>query len=187
MRASDADRDRYAEILQDAYAEGRLTRDEYDDRLDACMKAKTFGDLEPLVSDLPRDNLPVVRPGADVVPVSRSNAPMVAVFSGVERKGAWFLAQHNVAFALFGQVSLDLRDVTTEAATSEIKAFALFGGVDIVVEPGTVVDCSGVGVFGEFSSSSPVVAPHPDSRVIRVTGLALFGAVTVKEKARKPR
>ncbi len=185
MRASDADRDRYAAVLQDAYAEGRLTREEYDERLDCCMRAKTYGELEPLITDLPAKNLPAVRPAADVVPVSRSNPPMVAIFSGVERKGAWTLTDDSVAVAVFGQVSLDLRDATIEAAVSEIRAFAVFGGVDILVEPGTVVECNGIGVFGEFSRSGKVAQPRTDSPLIRVTGLALFGAVTIKEKARK--
>ena len=185
MRASDADRDRYAGILQEAYAQGRLTHEEYEERIDACMKAKTYAELEPLVLDLPRANLPMVRPPADIVPVSTSNPPMVAIFSAVERKGAWALADDSIAVAVFGQVSLDLRQVTFEAANSEIKAFAIFGGVDILVEPGTVVECTGMGVFGEFSRSGKVAQARPGSPVIRVTGLALFGAVTIKEKARK--
>ena len=185
MRASDADRDRYAGILQEAYAQGRLTHEEYEERIDACMNAKTYAELEPRVLDLPRANLPMVRPPADIVPVSTSNPPMVAIFSAVERKGAWALAEDSMAVAVFGQVSLDLRQVTFEAANSEIKAFAIFGGVDILVEPGTVVECTGMGVFGEFSRSGKVAQPRPGSPVIRVTGLALFGAVTIKEKARK--
>ncbi len=93
MRASDADRDRYAAVLQDAYAEGRLDRAEYDERLEAVFAAKTYADLEPLIADLPAGNLPVVKPPAPLVPVgAASQAPMVAVFSAVERKGVWALA-----------------------------------------------------------------------------------------------
>lgn len=185
MRASDADRDKYAAVLQQAYAEGRLTLSEYNERLDSCMRARTYSELEPLVADLPANNLPAVRPAADVVPVSTSTAPMVAIFSAVERKGVWALPDDSVAVAVFGQVSLDLREASVAAAQNEIKAFAIFGGVDILVEPGTVVECTGMGVFGEFNRSGKVAEPRPDSPVIRVSGLALFGAVTIKEKARK--
>lgn len=185
MRASDADRDRYAAVLQEAYAQGRLTREEYDERLDLCMRAKTYGQLEPLVQDLPATNLPVVRPAAQVVPASSSNPPMIAVFSAVERKGAWVLPQDSTAVAAFGQVSLDLRQATFEAAICEIKAYAVFGGVDILVLPGTVVECAGIGVLGDFSRSGKVAEPRPDSPVLRLSGLALFGAVTIKEKRLK--
>lgn len=184
MRASDADRDQYASVLQDAYAQGRLTRDEYDERLDACMRAKTYGELSPLVADLPPANLPVVRPAADVVPASRPSAAMIAIFSGVERKGIWELTDDNVALAVFGSVEIDLRQATIPAGESEIRAFAILGSVEIIVEPGTLVDCSGIGILGDFSGTKNV-PPRPDSPLIRVTGLALLGSVTVKEKKRK--
>jgi len=53
MRASDADRDRVAEFLNVAYSEGRLSRDEYDDRLAQALSARTFADLDLIVADLP--------------------------------------------------------------------------------------------------------------------------------------
>lgn len=53
LRASDADRDRVADILRDALAEGRLTTEEHSERLDGVYAAKTVGELEPYVRDLP--------------------------------------------------------------------------------------------------------------------------------------
>jgi hypothetical protein len=53
MRASDADRERTAGRLRHACAEGRLTADELDERLDATWAARYVGDLEGLVADLP--------------------------------------------------------------------------------------------------------------------------------------
>jgi hypothetical protein len=53
VRASDADRDAVAGLLRDAHAEGRLTVEEFTERLDAAYAARTHGDLVPLTSDLP--------------------------------------------------------------------------------------------------------------------------------------
>lgn len=53
MRASDADRDRAASALREHHAVGRLTAEEFNERLDAAYAAKTMGDLEQLLSDLP--------------------------------------------------------------------------------------------------------------------------------------
>ncbi|MER0245201.1 DUF1707 domain-containing protein, partial [Streptomyces sp. HSW2009] len=53
MRASDAERERVAEALREAVAEGRLTMEEFDERLEAAYTARTHADLEPLVRDLP--------------------------------------------------------------------------------------------------------------------------------------
>jgi uncharacterized membrane protein len=62
LRASDADRDRVAAILSAAFSEGRLSEDEYDDRLRGALSARTHADLEHLVSDLPSTQATVVTP-----------------------------------------------------------------------------------------------------------------------------
>ena len=61
IRASDADRDRITARLQEHFAEGRLTRDELDERVAAALHAKTFGELRPVLADLPE---PVPAPRA---------------------------------------------------------------------------------------------------------------------------
>ena len=53
LRAADADRERVIARLRDHFAEGRLTRDELDERITAALSAKTFGDLRVLMADLP--------------------------------------------------------------------------------------------------------------------------------------
>jgi uncharacterized membrane protein len=77
IRASDADRDRVAEILGAAYADGRLSKDEYDDRLAAGFSARTYADLDRLVADLPRA-APVVRPSPGPVMQGKTNSLAVA-------------------------------------------------------------------------------------------------------------
>jgi hypothetical protein len=52
MRASDADRETLRVVLADAYADGRLTREEYDDRLNTLYGSRTLGELPALVADL---------------------------------------------------------------------------------------------------------------------------------------
>jgi Domain of unknown function (DUF1707) len=53
IRASDADRDRVTARLQEHFAAGRLTRDELDERVATVLHAKTFGELRPVLADLP--------------------------------------------------------------------------------------------------------------------------------------
>jgi Domain of unknown function (DUF1707)/Domain of unknown function (DUF4190) len=81
MRASDADRDRVVELLNLAYSEGRLSKDEYDARLDSAMSARTFADLDLLVTDLPSARSSVMPPGTGatvVTPVAKVNALAIA-------------------------------------------------------------------------------------------------------------
>ena len=65
MRAADADRDRVVELLNTAYSEGRLSRDEYDGRLENALSARTYADLDQLVTDLPAARVTVVTPVAN--------------------------------------------------------------------------------------------------------------------------
>lgn len=53
IRASDADRDRTAALLREHLAAGRLTAEEFNERLDEAYAAKTLGELDRLLADLP--------------------------------------------------------------------------------------------------------------------------------------
>jgi len=70
MRASDADREIVRVVLADAYADGRLTREEYDERLNTLYESRTLGELPALVTDLePLDGpaqAPAARPDEDL-------------------------------------------------------------------------------------------------------------------------
>ena len=57
IRASDEDRDRAATLLREHHGAGRLTTEEFNERLDQVYAAKTLGDLEELLSDLPAIDL----------------------------------------------------------------------------------------------------------------------------------
>jgi hypothetical protein len=75
MRAGDADRDRVVEILKLAYSEGRLSKDEYDGRLEHALSARTYADLDQLVTDLPVPRTATVTPMA---PVAKTNGFAIA-------------------------------------------------------------------------------------------------------------
>jgi Domain of unknown function (DUF1707) len=62
IRASDTERQSVVDVLRDAYADGRLTLDEFEERMSAAYAARTWPDLRELTSDLPVE--PVL--GADL-------------------------------------------------------------------------------------------------------------------------
>jgi Domain of unknown function (DUF4190)/Domain of unknown function (DUF1707) len=61
MRAADVDRDRAVGFLTTAYTEGRLSKDEYDARVESALSARTYSDLDQVVTDLPGAQVPAVR------------------------------------------------------------------------------------------------------------------------------
>ena len=80
MRAADTDRDRVAGILGTAYSEGRLSRDEYDARLESALSARTYADLDHVVTDLPAAQPAVPGPAATttVTRPARTNGLAIA-------------------------------------------------------------------------------------------------------------
>ncbi|MFG3056457.1 DUF1707 and DUF4190 domain-containing protein [Kitasatospora sp. NPDC048239] len=76
MRAAHADRERTIDVLKAAYAEGRLSADEYAQRFDGASAAQTYGELAMLVADLPSG--PMVAPmGAPMGAQMGSPVPLV--------------------------------------------------------------------------------------------------------------
>jgi hypothetical protein len=78
LRASDADRQRVADLLREHCAQGRLTLDEFDERLGQALAAKTLGQLQEPLHDLPvrfQPTAPV--PTAESASVPRTAAPPV--------------------------------------------------------------------------------------------------------------
>jgi hypothetical protein len=78
MRASDRDRQQVVERLRSALEDGRLTMDEYMDRMEAAYQAVTYGDLAPLCGDLPASS--PVNAGPQTAAAAVATAPP-AVFS----------------------------------------------------------------------------------------------------------
>jgi hypothetical protein len=81
MRTSDVDRDRVVERLNVAFSEGRLSRDEYDGRLENAFSGRTYADLDQIVTDLPAARAtPVtpVTPATPATPATRINGLAIA-------------------------------------------------------------------------------------------------------------
>ena len=186
LRASDADRAQVTTLLSTAYAEGRLTREEDEQRLEQVLRARTFDELVPLTADL-------VPTAAGPAPVaadphtydiatgtgSQPAEKMVAIFGGVQRRGRWRMRPQTQALSVFGGIDLDLREAIFEAPVVEINGFWCFGGLDIKVPAGMEVIDHTAGVFGgtEVKDLGP---RDPSAPTLVIKGMTLFGGVSVK-------
>ena len=84
LRAADADRERTAARLRESHAVGRLDMDEFQQRLERCYQAKTVGELDELVRDLPRHDERVERPSPGWFrPSGFRLAPFAAIVIGL--------------------------------------------------------------------------------------------------------
>lgn len=198
MRASDAERERIAEILREAVAEGRLEMEEFDQRLDRAYKARTHGELEPLVRDLPgvgsSSSAPAVvqpRSGSAARWSERVGKPATsggafAFWGGFRRRGNWTVGKVFTAFAMWGGGEIDLREANFADREVVIRCFTIMGGIHVTVPPDLNVDVRGIGVMGGFGEDAKdEAAPAPDAPRVRITGFALMGGVGVEHKRSK--
>ncbi len=130
MRATDADRESVHGLLQTAYADGRLTWDEFDQRSSSLMQAKTYDQLGALTADL-RQPVPY-RPGVNPVVVPRTNQMAVAsLVCGLCQVFFWFVA--GVPAIVFGHVARRQIRQTGEAGGGMALAGLIMGYVGVLV------------------------------------------------------
>lgn len=201
LRASDADRDRIADLLREALVEGRLTPDEHAERVEGVLSAKTVGELEVFVRDLPAGHQPyqahtprAAGPGWGHTPAPNHPTPgaipldpdvnVVAVFSAAVRKGRWRAGRRMHAYAIFGSVEIDLSEAIFEYQQVVIKVISVFGNVEIRVPENVSLRGTGGGVLGNFEVST-LDSGDPDAPVVYVDGLAILGNVEAKPKRGK--
>jgi hypothetical protein len=187
LRASDADRDRAATVINTAMAEGRLTPDEHSERLDAIYAAKTHADIVPLIEDLPGSGHAVAPASSAtaLVPAGPVNR-ITAIFSGATRKGAWHVEPAMDILTVFGGVDLDFREALLPGREINLRVTCVLGGVDIIVPPEMRVIDSGFAVLGgrDITGESPE-SESSDAPILRISGACVLGGVDVKRKRRK--
>jgi Domain of unknown function (DUF1707)/Cell wall-active antibiotics response 4TMS YvqF len=175
IRASDSDRDRVLDLLRDASAEGRLTPEEYEERVSAALTARTHGELLPLTSDLP------VAGGA-VGPLPVQDKPIIAVMADESRSGRWAVPAQLRSVAVMGSVKLDLTEAVPTARETHLNCVSIMGDVSIIVPEGVDVRMDGTAIMGEKTVKKLRTPPVAGAPVIHVHAFAVMGSIEVKPK-----
>jgi hypothetical protein len=180
VRVSDADRSQAVELLRQHTAEGRLTLDEFSERVGLAFGARTEADLRQVMADLPAAQTPV--PETQRRP---AKGWTVSIMSGSRRTGRWRPQPHTKAVAIMGGCELDLRQAEIDGPEIVITAVAFMGGIDIIVPEGIEVDMSGVPFMGGKDLKVRDVAPTPGAPRVRVRAFPIMGGITVRNKGLK--
>ncbi len=190
-------RDETIEHLTEAFSRDVIAMDEFSLRVDKAHEATTAEALVPLTIDLPasiaapgqreqptRSGALALAPTAGLPAVQRRQSQVVvAVMGGAARKGAWTPASKVRAVAVMGGTELDFREAELPPGITEVTPVAIMGGVDIVVPPDLAVVCDGIGVMGGFEAVDRAPrADQPDQPILKITGLALMGGVSVSTR-----
>jgi hypothetical protein len=153
MRAADVDRDRVAGILGTAFTEGRLTRDEYDERLQTAFTARTYADLDQVVADLP------AAPSTELEPVpeeTQTNGLAIASFAcGLGQFVFGPLA--TIPAIVFGHMARSQIRRTGEQGAGLALAGLMLGWAAVIL--GIIVVAATVVAFSQTSGPAPGLNP----------------------------
>lgn len=185
VRIDDNDRERAVAFLRHHCADGRITLDEFSDRVGQVFAASTSADIESVTADLPA----VARStsGATAAPVTTGRARAaarwtVSIFGGSQRRGRWRVERETTAISFMGGCRLDLRQAEVVGDEITITAIAFMGGVDVIVPEGIEVVLEGFSFMGGKQQSIREVPVLPGSPLVRVRAYAFMGGVTVRSR-----
>jgi len=177
MRASDADRDRTIDVLRAAVGYGRLTPDEFDQRLGAALSSRTLGDLARLTADL------VAGPGlADPVTAQAEDVIRIDQRGGsVQRTGRWVIPRRLGLRSSWCDVKLDFTDAIIGYDTLRIDMNMRGGSLTLVTRPGIVVEADALAT--RYADVDIRPGAEPGAPIIlrgRLTGRMRYGVVSAR-------
>jgi hypothetical protein len=166
-RVSDAEREQVVLSLREHLLAGRLTLDEFSQRVDIAYGARTGAELVKARERLPE-------------PVLRRKATRIttAFFGDVERRGRLRLRRRSLAVCVFADLDLDLREAEIDEPETTVTVLVGFGNVDLYVPEGVNVDVAGITVFGRRREWGRDVA-HVGTPTIHVHIVGCFATVDV--------
>jgi hypothetical protein len=175
LRVADADREQTVRTLGEHHSAGRITYEEFVERMDRAYEARTSQELEALTRDLPS-----AAPAAATRPAKKRRW-LVSVMSGSDRTEE-VAPEHSVVLDLMGGSDLDLRHAQFPSGETTVTAIAIMGGSDIWVPEGARVEFSG---FAFMGGNDNRVAPGGSGPLIRVRAWSLMGGIDVRSGERK--
>jgi hypothetical protein len=172
---SDAERERAVRTLGEHHAVGRLTYEEFVERMDQAYEARTHEQLDGLTADLPATPAPQARP--------QKRRWLVSVLGGNERAED-VARDETVILDVMGGSDLDLRGASFPAGEATVTAIAIMGGSTIWVPEGARVELSGFALMGGNSNRVPKAAAA-SGPLVRVKAWSLMGGVDVRSGSRR--
>jgi hypothetical protein len=171
LRASDAERDQAVARLREASVEGRLTLEEFTERMTTAYDARTHGELEVLVRDVPVHAAPERE-----APARRW---VISAMGNASRRGRWRVGKRTFVISVMGNTTVDLRDAILAGPEVSIHVLCSMGNATIVVPEGVEVELSVIPLMGNRMDMT-----HSEYRqgapIVRISGLVSMGNLFVR-------
>jgi DUF1707 SHOCT-like domain len=180
-RAADADREAVAERLRIAAGDGRIDLDELDERLTQAYAAKTYGQLQALVADLPAHSPAVLDdalPEPDTL-VLKTKAP------NLRQSGQWTVPRRITAESTTGFITIDFTHASCAHREVAVEATTRTGWIRLVLPGGWAARISPASTNTSHISNKAAETPDPRAPTVIVTGHPVSGYIKIKQRRGK--
>jgi hypothetical protein len=184
LRVSHGDRDEVAEQLRVAAGDGRLTADELDERLETALTARTYGELEALLVDLPAS------PGTRPAPATAAKdlVELKIAHGIIKRDGPWVVPRRLTVEARHGNVALDFSAAVLSQPTLDLAISIGHGNIVLIVPPEVVVDVDSVSIgHGVIRQRVHRQPGAPVTLLVTVSGSVRHGNLVIRSARTGPR
>lgn len=165
------DRDTAVNRLQEAYAEGRISHEEMDERLHQVLTVTTHGELVSVLALLPEEK-----------PATTST---IAAASGwIRRRGAWRVPRFLKVESAYGKVDLDLSRAVIEHSVVDIELQLPFGRAKITVPRDAMVEIEDLRTEWKDPRYKPRRRSYRGGPRIRISGAMGYGRLKIRHARR---
>lgn len=177
LRVSHEDRDQIVEQLRVAAGDGRLTAEELDERLESALTARTYGELEVLLVDLPASPAAVPAPAAE----AKELVQLKIGHGNIRRNGRWAVPRRLMVETRHGNVVIDFSNAIISHPALDLSISLGHGNVVLIVPPGVAVDVDNVAIgHGQIQQRVHRESGIPVKLLITASGEMRHGNFTVR-------
>ena len=182
QRAGDADREAVAEQLRIAAGEGRIELWELDERLGQAYGARTYGELAPLVADLPAQPPFTSFPGLSAEPdtlVLQTTTP------NIRQAGRWIVPRRITAESTTGWITIDFTQASCAYREVTVEVITRTGWIQLILPEGWAARVGPLSTYTGHISNRAAQTPDPGAPTVIVTGHPLFGYIKIRQRHRR--
>jgi Domain of unknown function (DUF1707) len=179
QRAGDADRDAVAEMLRIAAGEGRIDLSELEERLGLVNAAKTYGELDLLVADLPQPppSLTLSGPGTDPDTLVLSTTT-----ANISQAGHWVVPKLITAESTTGWITIDFTRAYCRHQEVTVEVVTKTGWIQLILPEGWAARIGPLKTYSGHISNKALDTPDPGAPTVIVTGDPVFGYIKVRQR-----
>ncbi|MBB4687281.1 DUF1707 SHOCT-like domain-containing protein [Amycolatopsis jiangsuensis] len=189
IRVSDDEREHVVGVLQKAIGQGMLTLDEFTERTDQALAARTRGELNTVLADLPGLLHPEAAPAQQAAGVP-GYAPgqrleLNAKYSSLQRSGPWIVPPAVVVRTKYGSTKLDFTQARVSTPVVQIELDSKWGSVELIIPRDAAVDYNAITEIklGSLDDKTGTNGGPGNPRYV-ITGRIVGGSLVIRHPRR---